>query len=249
MNSRTISKFMIIFWAVFVSAFAIFILICIYMTDACGIGAVIIGSIVCCILIAASIWYALTNKGNDHNIYDPDGESSKATLKKIKEAYDEHRLEQDTKKLLELELKPSVEVMNKGYIDRMMSLISEKIYDREEFNRDYFSGEIFRGPLCFLSVGNLYTLYTDTEKNQFIIENCDIIMVEPYIQNIEIYSYGIYAGTQQHFYIRIYTCDKTTYTLRCADYMDRPIMDAYWKRCKYLHPDFRLYLYPEQRNG
>lgn len=209
--------------------------------------AVSVGVILCFAFIICGVYLICAGMEKKNELYDPDSYTTERLRKRIEQAYREHRTEQESKKLLELELVPKEIIIGKPvHIDRMKALIAEKITDMDEFNKDYFEGELFKGRLCMLNIGKKYTIYCDTGKGQHIIENKDITAIAPYIQNVKVYTYGFfYSYTIQHFHIRIWTED-TCYTFKLDDYMDRPVMSAYYKILQHLNPACRLHVYPEE---
>lgn len=219
----------------------VFIGICVYESGDADIKAVYIGIGFGLFCTAVGICMLFMFKNLYKTFYSPSYPLTRYTAEKVREAYAFHRGENDPKQLIEKELAPNALTVGKtGHLDRLTALIDKCGCSRDEFNADYYKGEIFRGDMRMLNVGDIFTIYCDMGANQFVFRNSDIIYVGPYIETDD-----ISGMTVQRFNIKLRIKGEEVYhVLRIAQYMDRPVLDAFRKRRELLDPECEIFDYP-----
>lgn len=219
----------------------VFIGICVYESGDADIKAVYVGigfGILCAVI---GICMLVQIKKQHRILYSPNAPLTKQTAKKVREAYTFHRGENDPKLLIEKELAPDIMLAGgTAYLDRLMTLIDNCGCSRDEFSLDYYKGEIFRGNMCMLNVGDMFTVYCDIGKNQFVFRTDEIIYVGPYVETNNVSGMGV-----QSFYIKLRIKSEEIYhVLRIAPFMDRPVLDSFRKRRSFLDPECVIFDYP-----
>lgn len=219
----------------------VFIGICVYESGDADIKAVYIGIGFGLFCTAVGICMLLMFKNRYRTFYSPSYPLTEYTAEKVREAYAFHRGENDPKQLIERELAPNALTVGKtAHLDRLTALIDKCGCSRDEFNADYYKGEIFRGDMCMLNVGDIFTIYCDIGANQFVFRNSDIVYVGPYIETDE-----VSGMTVQRFNIKLRIKGEEVYhVLRIAQYMDRPVLDAFRKRRELLDSECEIFDYP-----
>ena len=222
-------------------AFGVFICVCLYDSGSAGKAAIYIGigfGILCAVI---GICMLVQIKKQHRVLYSPNAPLTKQTAKKVREAYAFHRGENDPKLLIEKELAPDIMLAGgTAYLDRLMTLIDNCGCSRDEFNLDYYKGEIFRGNMCMLNVGDMFTVYCDIGKNQFVFRTDEIIYVGPYVETNNVSGMEV-----QSFYIKLRIKSEEIYhVLRIAPFMDRPVLDSFRKRRSFLDPECVIFDYP-----
>ncbi|MBP1546822.1 MAG: hypothetical protein J6A37_09495 [Oscillospiraceae bacterium] len=177
--------------------------------------------------------------------YSPDKQPTKKMCRMIEKAYELHRKENSDRKPVEEELQPTGNIIlnKKKFIDGMTALIDSTGMTRAEYDSDYYSGELFKCMSAMMNISRSYVTYSDIHGNQHIISTKKIRCVYPYIENTNMYSYGLLMTVMQKFYIIIVT-EEFTYKFAISQYMDRPVMDAFRRLIPYLHYECDLYSYP-----
>jgi len=196
-----------------------------------------------CFSISIYSFYMIIN--DNKSLYSPDKKPTKKMCRMIDEAYELHRKENSDRKPVEEELHPTGNIIlnKKKFIDGINDLIRSTGLKRAEFDSDYYSGELFKCMSAMMNISRSYVTYSDIHGNQHIISTKKIRCVYPYIENTNMYSYGMLMTVMQKFYIIIVT-EEFTYKFAISQYMDRPVMDAFRRLIPYLHYECDLYSYP-----
>ena len=96
---------------------------------------------------------------------------------------------------------------------------------KEELINDSALGEIFRSLSSVISVGREYTVYCGG-TGYYVMKNSEARRIYSYIKKVDMYTDFVYTGTNGEFYV-VFEDDKKTVEMRCEDYFDRFILDAY----------------------
>lgn len=116
--------------------------------------------------------------------------------------------------------------------------------DIDDVAEDFRLGTSYSTFNSFLSVGNKYTVLL-TETKSYILKNEDIVGIAPFYQKTDNYTNGIYSGTSAYYYVLIFTRDGSTYRLRCADFAEELIIEAYQKNREFMNEDFSVEYPPD----
>ena len=116
--------------------------------------------------------------------------------------------------------------------------------DISDVAEDFRRGTSYGTFNSFLSVGNTYTVILNETKS-FILKNENIVGIAPFYQKTDHYNNGIYSGTSTHYYILIFTNDGSTYKIRCADFAEELIIEAYLKNQDFMSENFSVEYPPD----
>ncbi|MGN0674311.1 MAG: hypothetical protein ACI4KG_01035 [Oscillospiraceae bacterium] len=122
---------------------------------------------------------------------------------------------------------------------KLKKCAEEKYLDFKEVENDYSCGEVYRHENELIGIGNSYTIFVCNEIKQIICNNT-IVAAEPFYEVIDMYNNGLYTGSMRKCYVTVYTSFGEFFRIKCAEFAEELIIEAYVKRKMYLHKDFEL---------
>lgn len=134
-------------------------------------------------------------------------------------------------------------IFNLGY-SGLKKYAAKNGIDFKAVEDDFSSSKIFRTVNSFLSVSYLYTIVIN-EKEKVIFDNKDILLVTSFYGQTDHYSNGIYTGTVTMPYIMIGTKNGNVINVRCAEFAEEIIIEAFQNNAAYMCEDFKV-MYPEK---